>query len=736
MRTYTFTCLLLICFFIAPAQKQWNNWCFGDAAGISFNTGSPVTFTGSAIGTAEGCASISDATGQLLFYTDGITVWNKNNTAMSNGTGLGGGYSSTQSAVIIPVPGSTTLYYIFTQDGGFNGLQYSEVDMTLSGGLGNVNSVINVPLLPSCTEKLTAIRQANGIDYWVVTVPQGASNYYVYPVTSAGVGTPVITNIGGIPSSIGPIKFSPNGKKFISAQDIDQRLDIMDFDNSTGVLSNSISDNSWTHFGPYGVEFSPNSRYLYVDEESNDTTPVYQFDLQAGNANAIFASRIRLGYVLGGADYFAGMQLASDGKVYISSYSHNFIHCIQNPDVAGLGCNLQLMAVTLPGGTTSQLDLPQAIPPYLSTSNSFTYGHTCFGDSATFVIDQPVDSAHWDFGDPLTGPSNTSTNTAPYHIFSASGTYTITLLAFNGGTADTVTNQVVISPAPSVNLGNDTSVCGSASFILDATNAGATYLWQDGTTNATDTVTHSGLYIVTVNIGGCKSKDSINITAGAIPAITISTSTPQICSSDSAQICAPGGYAHYAWNNTTGDSCIFTSLGGNYYVTVTDANQCTAESNHLAIDVLPLPPVSISQSGDTLRVYNETNVQWYNNGVAISGATSPIFIASSQGSYTVAVTDSNGCKAVSTAVIVTGINEIQQDGIIIYPNPTAGIWQLNIDNKLVDSDMEIYDDNGRIVFKTTIRSTYLEVDLNVARGVYMMRIQTGSSNVYHKLVRL
>ena len=66
--------------------------------------------------TNEGCATISSSTGDLLFYTDGITIWNKNHIIMSNGTGLMGDPSSTQSATIVPLPGSSTLYYVFTLD--------------------------------------------------------------------------------------------------------------------------------------------------------------------------------------------------------------------------------------------------------------------------------------------------------------------------------------------------------------------------------------------------------------------------------------------------------------------------------------------------------------------------------------------------------------------------------------------------------------------------------------------
>jgi hypothetical protein len=112
--------LLLILFFqISFAQKQNNQWRYGGAGAIDFNTVPPSFVTGCVIVASEGSASVADRiTGALLFYTDGVTVWNANNQVMPNGTGLLGGdpilLSSTTAAVIIPKPGSSNLYYIVT----------------------------------------------------------------------------------------------------------------------------------------------------------------------------------------------------------------------------------------------------------------------------------------------------------------------------------------------------------------------------------------------------------------------------------------------------------------------------------------------------------------------------------------------------------------------------------------------------------------------------------------------
>src|SRR5215831_18462143 len=137
-----FFSLILCCTIlqISFAQKQADWWFFGLNAGLNFNSGSPVAVTTGALSTSEGCSAISDSSGNLLFYTDGITVYTKQNTKMPNSGDLDGDISSTQSAQIVPLPGNPNLFYIFTTpaEGGSDGFRYSIVDLSLNGGLGDV----------------------------------------------------------------------------------------------------------------------------------------------------------------------------------------------------------------------------------------------------------------------------------------------------------------------------------------------------------------------------------------------------------------------------------------------------------------------------------------------------------------------------------------------------------------------------------------------------------------------
>ena len=156
--TYTLSLLAQV-----NEKKRATFWHFGNQVGIDF-TCLPASFTGSQMNAFEGSASISDTNGILQFYTEGTTVWDRNNNVMPNGTGLLGNPSSVQSAIITPHPGNPDHYFIFTTDAiwennGVNGLQWHEVDMTLNGGFGDVISKNN-QLIDRTQEKLVAVRNA------------------------------------------------------------------------------------------------------------------------------------------------------------------------------------------------------------------------------------------------------------------------------------------------------------------------------------------------------------------------------------------------------------------------------------------------------------------------------------------------------------------------------------------------------------------------------------------------
>ena len=245
----------IVCYLISQSlvQAQSTSWFFGQQGYLDFSSGTGLALASpSPIPTSLGCTVQADANGQVLFYSNGETVYNANNAVMLNGTGLIGvqfGIWHIQETIAIPDPGNPNEYYIFNNAGNNQDLTYSKVDMTLDGGLGGV-TLKNIVLQASCIKQMTAIRHANCIDYWLMTHEAGSSNYLAFQITAAGIQPPVITSIG-IPtivsgSSMGSMKFSPDGSKLISIRENygntsntqKNRFDFLDFDNSTGVLSN------------------------------------------------------------------------------------------------------------------------------------------------------------------------------------------------------------------------------------------------------------------------------------------------------------------------------------------------------------------------------------------------------------------------------------------------------------------------------------------------------------------
>lgn len=442
------------------AQNEAANWYFGQNAGLNFNFGYPIPETNGQLVTTEGCSTISDRLGNLLFYSDGITVWNKNHQVMQNGTGLLGDESSTQSALIIPKPDDNNIYYIFTVDdrAGDGGLQYSEVNMALGAGLGAVTANKNILLENPTTEKITAIESSDGESIWVISHKWNSNEFIAYLVSDAGVNrTPVISAIGATHTgnrnnTIGYLKASPNREKIACVKSyFDNSTQIFDFDATTGILTNpiTIANYSTETLGPYGCEFSPDSNLLYVTEINieSDISKVHQYDLTQPNQTSVINSDVIVAEEIG--ETFGALQQAIDGKIYLAIQNGEYLAVISDPNEIGVACNYELEGVHL-AGRISRLGLPPFIQSYFFATNIFR--NTCFGDATEFEINTStvIDNISWNFGDPASGANNMSTDLTPSHVFSRIGEYIVTITIDTEGDIQTVYRTVIISNRPDI----------------------------------------------------------------------------------------------------------------------------------------------------------------------------------------------------------------------------------------------------------------------------------------------
>lgn len=681
------------------AQKEANIWYFGHNAGLDFNSGTPIPLTDGVMNTDEGCASIADADGALLFYTDGTYVWNKNHIQMPNGEGLLGHKSSTQSAVIVPKPGALNIYYIFTVDFTANpgGIAYSEVDMSLEGGLGDVTAIKNIQLITPACEKITAVLHENKQDIWVIGHAWNSANYMAWLVSTTGVNTnPVISTVGSITgsigindfNSIGYLKASAEGDRIAAAHWYDlNRVEIFDFDNATGQLSNTITLNGFTGSGCYGVEFAPSEPILYVTERTYDGY-LYQYDLSSNNQTIINNSRITL-------DSFAGrwgaLQLGPDGRMYVSKRSSTHLGIINKPDVLGFGCNYVDEGVFL-AGQLSWIGLPSFIQSYFVLAN-FSFEGLCPGNPTLFtleVADSGLDSLQWNFGDPNSGLDNYSTEADPIHIFTDTGTFEVTLIVYGDGLSDTSTQEITLV-APDVNLGSDLLTCPEELNILDATTPEATYLWSDGSTNATLAASSAGIYFVEIEIDGCPASDTIVISHLSTPNLDLGED-PSICEDETYIFDATTpNVDSYLWQNNSTDATLIATSEGNYSVTVTGTNSCTAtDSAYLTINPLPV----FSLGADTEVCENENYLLDAGLGNTSTylwqdGSTNQTFNVSQAGIYSVEVTTLNCTSSDEVEILYTDIPTIDlgNDTLICagdellldayYDDLTTYTWQNN-----------------------------------------------------------
>lgn len=394
--------IILILTFVGTSysQKEASNWYFGVYAGITFNTvdSIPAPLTDGELKTLEGCATISDKFGNLLFYTDGITVWNKNHRIMKNGEGLFGHVSSTQSAIIIPNPGKKNQYYIFTVDAedSSNGLNYSMVDMSLDSSRGRVIEK-NTHLISPVTEKITAIK--HNFDYWLIA-HQWEGNYFLsYKITDQGISpelviSPVgIIHEGDIQNKAGYMKFSTDGKKLATAIYWESTVEIFDFDISTGVLSNPTTLTSDDFYGVYGIEFSPDATKLYVTK-NEDNSRLYQINLEAGSAQEMLDTKVQLAKYNDRYSY-GSLQLAPDGKIYLARNFLEYLSVIEEPDTLGWACIYVNEALFL-NDKLCGLGLPTFIQSFMTTDCDITaFDYPDFSEqkdlllngNATFVSD-------------------------------------------------------------------------------------------------------------------------------------------------------------------------------------------------------------------------------------------------------------------------------------------------------------------------------------------------------------
>ncbi|MCC6371842.1 MAG: gliding motility-associated C-terminal domain-containing protein [Bacteroidia bacterium] len=707
------------------SQNETNKWYFGYNGALDFMTNPPSVLANNTMTVDEGCASIADGNGNLLFYTDGMTLWTSTHTIMPNGTGLDGGHSSTQAAIILKKPGSSTVYYVFTVIGNtwFQGLNYTVVDMSLAAGQGSVTAK-NVNLFSgSLYEKLTATRHCNGTDFWIVVRDYSASNmsnngnFHAYQLSSSGVNTTAVTSAFTYTTNfhfIGGMKISPNGRKLACANYnmvmSNNTFELFDFDNSSGVVSNSLAlmtafpnnVNSFFASG-YGVEFSPDGTKLYGALGNFYATfnngNIFQWDLCSGSDSLIAASQKTLAMATG-TNYFGvgSMQLASDGKIYVAhstnSSSVEALSVINNPNAAGLACNFVYGTQTVTSydphwglpNFSGHYFLEHPAPAPFTYTNGGVFGCQGVGFSATPLQNTVASCAAsaysitgyaWNFGDPLSGSTNISFLANPTHTFSGAGTYTTQLVLYyscSGGT-DTL-RQVINITGASLIINTASITCaslGSGTVNLSAGSGNYSYMWvPGGHTTSVASGLIPGNYTISVldNVLNCAVTNSVYF-APLVPLTgTLASSSSVTCygagtgSASYASLAGGSPSQYYLWHNgaSTYTTPVVNSLSaGTWSSTVTDALTACQVNDVFYIAQPPAPTLNIVSS-PTACVGSTLNLTGFYSGgtpnytyLWSNASTSSISTMSENSSglfvYSLTGTDANNCVITQTTAV-------------------------------------------------------------------------------------
>lgn len=653
--------IALCCFYglLAQAQKEGNVWHFGQGAAVDFNSGTAQVTTPSSMFTFEGSASIADANGQLLFYSNGGgrepissgqsagLIWNRNHEVMYDMSFTeGGGFSAAQSAVIIPRPGVPNHYYLFTMEevefdiGGSvpsqpagRGLSYFEIDMTLNGGQGGVIGYTPTILVPSY-EGLCAVRHSNGSDYWIIA-HNNESGLAVLQVTIAGAVNSLIYNTPN--ATGGVIKGSPDGKWLTcSAGNGDQVL--YQFDSSNGAISQPYTLGAAVN----SVEFSPNSKRLFYIAVDGSVRYV---DLTSADINAsiVLVEDLQAFGIINGQ-----MQLAPDGKIYFVQNSFVidsvFLSTIVCPNTTPF---VELNKLAFSGNNGSgffglpnfdnaifRRDVDPPLPVDLGTDKTLCNGQSTILDAGS------INNAIYAWSNGV--PTQTLNVNQP-------GTYTVTVTAPGCGIG--VDSIRIDAIQVNINAGSDQSICAGTPISLNGSGDG-TLSWSPANlvsnaniANPQFTGTQSATLVLTATQSGCTATDAVQVTVSPLPTASILTNDTTIQSGVSVQLTGTGT-GQPSWSPTTGLSCtdcldpIATPTETTTYtLTIFNADSCSATET-VTITVTPpdcslsipnvftpnddtvnddFKPLGASIASFELRVYNRWGVEVYKGNQAWNG---------------------------------------------------------------------------------------------------------------------
>lgn len=653
---------------ITLAAQRANTWYFGTNAGLDFNTTPPSPLNGGQINQPDNCSTISDASGNLLFYTNGVNVWNKNHAVMPNGSGLIGHSSAGQCALVIPLPCSSNKFVIFqvTEFASPGSLNYSVVDMNLNNGLGDVISgQKNVSLGGGWTEKLCAYYNPANNSYWLLSHKWGSDEFVAFKITSTSVATQsVVSGVGSIHNcgsygavhdAMGQLTISPDGTKVLNALTCQDKFELFDFNITSGVVSNLISipgntGNAW------GTAFSPNSSKIYVTTIFGQS--VYQYDISNYNTTAIVGSKTTL-YTAGTGGYnFGYMELGPNGKLYIAKPNSGFLSVVNNPDLAGVASNFSVSGQSLGSNVSSHSTSRIAYNISSPATNNFSITTTnsliCAGQTTTLTV-SGTGSFTWSNGSTASLITVSPINTNTYTITSSSGC--------SGNTSSAITVSVL--PNPVLSITGPTNICVGQTISLFAGGANS-YTWNALAGSQSITISPSvntAYTLIGANSSGCTSTLTTNVNVSNSLTINVSGNFT-ICPGGTATLVATGAQT-FTWNTSAMGSSISVSPLQNTTYTVSGVdvqNQCKGSASvNVYVKECVNVGLEISVNETSFHLYPQPveDILFLKNNTNFTGQRFTIYDAFGKNVYTEIFTETNfndkGAYKMNLSMLAPGI---------------------------------------------------------------------------------
>jgi hypothetical protein len=494
---YRYVILLIMLLFVirANAQNENNIWCFGHNVGLNFNTTPPTLFQQS-MNVMEGCTTVSDAGGNLLFYTNGQMVYDKFGNPMPNATGLlgnspyTGNYigSSRQGVAVVRNPQNPDQYYLFCttpqEDAPNFYLYYSIIDMTLNSGLGDISTIKNYILTTGTDEAIKIVHHNDCNSFWLLTMTNSSSkSFKAFAITGTGLNTTPVTTALPYGIANNQIRSAKHDSLLVFTGNA---FYAYDFNKSTGQIAN-MQTFTMPNPHPDFVAFSADESKMYACGLSSSS--VYQWDFSLWpNVSAVAAS---MSSVYGGSDIFGDIKRGPDGKIYLRPVISNSLSVINNPNGTGAACNFVLNGISLPVYAQNPLyniaNFIELGNPYLATLPPDTIKNVtdsihCFAHNMLLAVDTGYTGYTWNTG--ATINNITITQEGNYWVRRYKNCK-IFIDSFHIHSQQTATLNIYT---------HDTSMCGPGTFTLQVPDTFDSYIWSTGQTTHSIDVQQSGKY--------------------------------------------------------------------------------------------------------------------------------------------------------------------------------------------------------------------------------------------------